>query len=269
MTFRSSCSYAGIANLLHFEGFETSDRDIALQMKLPYLFAKEGDAYLSGSMLQTAGWFNLYLHQIGFSLSEQKLPKSETAKYLLTLSHAMLGIRVAAGQKHAVIYCGQNNGKLQFLNHKKKGENTPDFFLFSEEELLDRLDETAMIASLKRTNPRKVSFLKPLKTSIATFTELKNEITDICHRQTSTPELKAKLNPVFRPILLDGISMLELIRQTKLCNSLTIVQKELLSALKSGEKAIRLADCLSMDLLTAAMEEYSALISAEYHREGT
>ena len=38
MTFNSSCSYAGIANMLEQDGVNTTDREIALGMKLPYLF---------------------------------------------------------------------------------------------------------------------------------------------------------------------------------------------------------------------------------------
>ena len=38
MTFNSSCSYAGLANLLSFYGVDIEDREIALQMGLPFLF---------------------------------------------------------------------------------------------------------------------------------------------------------------------------------------------------------------------------------------
>lgn len=266
MSFNSSCSYAGVANLLHFEGIETEDREIALQVKLPYLFFEEDNHYLSGPLLQNAEWFDLYLNPIGFSLLEQRLPKSEAIKYLASLSHAMLGIHLTEKQKHAVIYCGQSNGKLQFLNNKRKEENTPDSFFFSEEDLMGRLDDAVIVAFLTAIKPRRVSFANHLKASMDTFLKLKNEIISICQKETGLPELKNKLSPVFRPILLDGISMLELIQQTAILHKLLIVQKELLSALKSGQESITLADCLSMDLLAAAMEEYFTLIATEYQK---
>ena len=43
MTFNASCAYAGLANILERFGIETEDREIALAMGLPYLFAKEGE----------------------------------------------------------------------------------------------------------------------------------------------------------------------------------------------------------------------------------
>ena len=39
MTFNSSCSYAGLANMLLRYGVDTQDREIARDMKLPFLFA--------------------------------------------------------------------------------------------------------------------------------------------------------------------------------------------------------------------------------------
>ena len=61
MTFNSSCSYAGLANLLSFYGIDTEDRKIALDMDLPFLFDCKDGYYSSGPMLQGGKWFNLYL----------------------------------------------------------------------------------------------------------------------------------------------------------------------------------------------------------------
>jgi len=47
MTFNSSCSYAGVANMLAQYGIDTYDRTIAQKMKLPYLFAREDGAETS------------------------------------------------------------------------------------------------------------------------------------------------------------------------------------------------------------------------------
>ena len=53
MTFNSSCSYAGVANLLSFYGIDTDDRTIALEMGLPFFFDCEDGCYSSGPMLQS------------------------------------------------------------------------------------------------------------------------------------------------------------------------------------------------------------------------
>lgn len=51
MTFNSSCAYAGLANLPELYDMDVSDGEIALEMGLPYLFAKVQGQYLAGPML--------------------------------------------------------------------------------------------------------------------------------------------------------------------------------------------------------------------------
>lgn len=75
MSFNSSCSYAGLANMLEYYGIETEDRQIALDMGLPFLFSKEENAYSAGPMLQTAEWFHLYLKPRGFRMTETRLQR--------------------------------------------------------------------------------------------------------------------------------------------------------------------------------------------------
>ena len=74
MTFNSSCSYAGLANMLLRYGVDTQDREIARDMKLPFQFAYEEDEYRAGPMLQGAQWFNLYLHPRGLEMRETEVP---------------------------------------------------------------------------------------------------------------------------------------------------------------------------------------------------
>ena len=66
MTFNSSCSYAGVANMLEYHGILVTDRQIALDMDLPFLFSDEGGVYAAGPMLQSAKWVELYLKPLGF-----------------------------------------------------------------------------------------------------------------------------------------------------------------------------------------------------------
>ena len=118
MTFNSSCSYAGVANMLEQYGVDTDDRSIALGMKLPYLFSREDGIYMAGPMLQSAGWFNLYLNPIGFEMIEKEVPAEQVPEYLMQRKTAMLGLQVDEGGKHAVVYIGHQDGKLVFLNNK-------------------------------------------------------------------------------------------------------------------------------------------------------
>lgn len=77
MTFNSSCSYAGLANLLSLRGLETEDRAIALDMGLPYLFAREDGRYLAGPMLQGKRWFDLFLLPRGFIMEERTVRRED------------------------------------------------------------------------------------------------------------------------------------------------------------------------------------------------
>lgn len=46
---------------MELNGVDTENYKIALEIKLPWLFSKEDGAYISGQMLQSAKWFNLWL----------------------------------------------------------------------------------------------------------------------------------------------------------------------------------------------------------------
>ena len=94
MSFNSSCAYAGLANMLEALGVDTEDRLIALDMGLPYLFAREEGQYRAGPMLQSARWFDLYLRPRGFALREENLPQEQLPQYLPAHAPAMLGLLV-------------------------------------------------------------------------------------------------------------------------------------------------------------------------------
>ena len=53
--------------MLEQYGVDATDRSIAMSMKLPYLFSYRDGVYMAGPMLQSAEWFNLFLHPIGFN----------------------------------------------------------------------------------------------------------------------------------------------------------------------------------------------------------
>lgn len=157
MTFPSSCSYAALANLLSYHGIDTEDRAIALQIRLPYLFDKEGGQYLSGPMLQGAKWFRLYLSPLGFALKEHQLNREEAIPFLRENLPAMLGLHVTPDRKHAVICTSFQREEIIFLNNKHQQSSEPDTIRLTESDLFSRLDETVTIGVLKRTEPEYIS----------------------------------------------------------------------------------------------------------------
>lgn len=253
MTFNSSCSYAGVANMLEQYGVDTDDRSIAMGMKLPYLFACKDGAHKAGPMLQSAEWFNLYLHPIGFEMVEQKISSAQAAEYLRLQKTAMLGLRVDDTGKHAVVYIGSQGDAL-----------TPEQVTLTEAQLMSQLGETAVIATLRQTAPKVVDLHSRLENSITVICQNLAEIRDVCSHEESVGQLRTRMNTLFRPLLLDGITMLQLIEEKQLVDKFTMLQNGFLAALRQEpNQEIKLGEYFSIEELTAAAEDYIQLIRKE------
>lgn len=266
MTFNSSCSYAGLANMLERYGVDTNDRAIAMGMKLPYLFAYENGVYLAGPMLQSAAWFNLYLNPIGFEMNELELPAAQAAAYLRQQKTAMLGLRIDNTGKHAVVYTGSRDGKLVFLNNKWEHSDAPGQIMLTDTQLMEQIVSSAVIATLKPTLPKEAVLKDRLINSVTVIRQNLAEIRELCSREETVGTIQAKRNTLFRPLLLDGVTMLNLVGKTVLAERFTDVQRQFLGALRQESTAcIRLGDYISMDALTAAAEEYIRIIQSALH----
>lgn len=264
MTFNSSCSYAGIANMLERFGIDTSDQSIALGMKLPYLFGYSDGVYLSGPMLQSEEWFNLYLNPIGFQMKEKRIPAEEVIEYLKSQKTAMIGMYIENKVKHAVVYIGTESNQIIFLNNKWETEESPREIRLNKSEVKQKLESVVNVATLYRINPIKVSFTEKLRESITFLKAQLSEIIKLCYTEEQICNLCDKLNTLFRPLFLDGITMLNLIGETDLANSFTSLQHELLCALRQEpSKRIVLKEYISIDKLQVYSERYIDLIRAE------
>lgn len=261
MTFNSSCSYAGVANMLEQYGVDTDDRSIAMGMKLPYLSSCEDGTYMAGPMLQSAEWFNLYLHPMGFEMTERSIPAVQVPEYLKQQRTAMLGLQVDDSGKHAVVYTGHQDEKLAFLNNKWEHTDAPEQIILTEEELLNQIGSSAMIATLKPIPPKEVDLTSRLIDSEAVIRRNLDEIRQLSSREETVGTLRSKLNTLFRPLLLDGITMLHLIGENDLALRFTEIQRHFLNALRQEPHTIvRLGDYLPMDEFAAAAEEYIQII---------
>ncbi|MBQ7870638.1 MAG: hypothetical protein IJ357_00665 [Oscillospiraceae bacterium] len=263
MTFNSSCSFAGVANMLAVYGVELEDRELALRMKLPYLFARDETGYLAGAMLQTAEWFDLGLRPLGFRLREEALDPADVAAYLRCRRTAMLGLRVTPRNKHAVVYTGCENGALYFLNNKRAQEEAPEQLLLTEAELRERIDAPCMVATLEPAAPQATDFAPLLHRSLEVLGQMHRELVDFCAAPHPTEEVFARMNPLFRPLLVDGIAMAGLLGETELQTRLTAVQTAFLTALRSGAEVLTLSELLPMETLQEAVADYASLIQKE------
>ncbi len=261
MTFPSSCAFAGVANLLAFAGVDASDREIALGMGLPYLFAKsEQGGYLSGPMMQTGDLFDLFLRPRGFHLAEQRVEPSAVPDLLARHTPAMIGIRLGSEGKHAVIYTGRDgDGRYRFLNNKREDAPESDRLLFTEEELLARLDAPATVGWLETVPCTSVSLLPYLTGSMQAFQEMRSELLAFCGTAHTWAELRQARDPLFRPLLLDGVSMANLLGESALEEALRALQGALLAALRRGQ-AVAAGGLLPVPALEEAMEVYFRLL---------
>ena len=91
---------------------------------------------------------------------------------------------------------------------------------------------------------------------------MKQDITRFCAVEQTPRAIAGAMDPLFRAILLDGITMLDLVGKADLAEKLRGVQREFLTAVRS-EKAAVLSDLMSVDTLAAAIDEYSAWIAEE------
>ena len=261
MTFNSSCSYAGVANMLEQYGVNTDDSSIALGMKLPYLFSYEDGIYMAGSMLQSADWFNLYLNPIGFEMIEKEISAEQVPAYLKQQKTAMLGLQVDESGKHAVVYIGRQDGKLLFLNNKWEHTDAPEQITLTEAELLAQISNSAMIATLEPITPKGADLQSRIRNSVAVIRQNLSEIQNLCSKEETVGQLRSQLNTLFRPLLLDGITMLNLLGEADLAQRFSGVQRTFLNVLRQEPSAVvRLGDQIPLDELVSATESYVKLI---------
>ena len=263
MTFNSSCSYAGVANMLESFQISVEDRQIALDMGLPYLFSYENGTYCSGPMLQTAEWFNLYLKPRGFFMSETRLMKGEVCTFLQKNIPAMLGLAVSPQGKHAFvcIEAGMKGKRYCFLNNKSQNSPEPESICFTEEELLPLLGDSVIVAVLQKSPPLAENLTPYLQKSADTLLMLKKDIKSFCCKEQTPQALRAAQNTLFRAILLDGITMLELLENEDLRKALQAIRRDFLTALKEN-KTLILADRISVDHFEDAIDTYRDMILA-------
>lgn len=259
MTFNSSCSFAGVANMLQQLGVDVEDRQIAMGMNLPYLFDMQDGVYSAGPMLQSSKWFNLYLKTLGYALVENAVCKSELADYLVQCSMAMLGLRITPEEKHAVIFVGMDEDQFRLINNKWEHSDTPEMICLSKMELEQRVDDTVMVATISEVPASSVDFSHLLCHSCQVLEQYKVDVQAFCRCKKSKEEITAAMNKLFRATLLDGITMLELIDQDELADQFRLIQQSYLSIIREG-KTVVMSEHINMSAWMDAVDKYIALI---------
>ena len=257
MHFKASCSYTALAELMEAKGVQTEDFAIALEMQLPWLFAKEEDAYLAGPMLQGAKWFDLWLNPKGYRLSEVSVASEDLCAYLRNRHPVMLGMQTPYG-RHAVV-CTGYDGQYRFFNptYEDSGESTE--LILSEAELISRVDPSVIVGEVIPCAQRRHRMEPLLQASISVLRENCAEIERFASEVHAPDAYLPALNRLFRPLLLDGISMLELANETTLAQAFLDLQQALMGFMR-GPRSNALCKSFSLDNLRDLTEAYIRLI---------
>lgn len=261
MHFNSSCSFAGLANLLYFEGIDTEDFVIANAIYIPYLLLKDGASYLAGPMLQSKEIFDIYLNALGYEFIEENYDKEEVLKILEAADkNYMLGVNIAPGNKHAIIFKEYKDNRFRFINNKYDDSDEPDEFLLTAEELKERLDDETYLAHLKKCDAKDFDIEEPLLKSIENLHALKKDIINFSKREITKRELRESMNTLFRAVLLDLETMFLLIEEEKLMKRTKKLQKEYITVIKKGKDSLVLEEEMNISSLVDVLNEWDRLM---------
>ena len=266
MTFNRSCSYAGLANLLEEFEIHYEDHEIIKALNIPYLFIynEQEDSYSAGAMIQSLPWFNYFLNTLGFNLIEEFFNPQQAINILnKSEKRYMVGILndENSNLKHAVIFECKEGAKYRFLNLKHKDSIEPDYIFFSEEELNEKLPEKFPMGYLIKNNEI-INFdaTDQIKYSLENIEKYKNRIIEFCSKKQEITEIVKVKDTLFAPLLLDILSMMELIGENTLANKIKYVQTSFLKAMNE-KKTVLLTDYFSIEQIADIISQYKLIIA--------
>ncbi|MCB2291062.1 hypothetical protein LGK97_15100 [Clostridium sp. CS001] len=263
MSFNNSCSYAGIANLLLDYSIDIEDYQVAIETKVPYIFRydEHWKRYVSGSMLQADRYFNFYLQNLSLQLVGNEFTKESALDFLKKLQcRAMIGLNVSNGRKHAVIYSGVEADKYIFMNNKRKDSQEPDFYRFSFNELLYKMDETVFISYLEnRLGGVKIDLTPEIKDSFFYLQEYKENVAGFCSEVQGVDALNKGMSTLFHAFFLDVYSMMVIIGEKQLSEGIGDLRNSYLQAMRL-KQPLRLSEYISIEYFKKAIDEYKKII---------
>jgi ribosomal protein S18 acetylase RimI-like enzyme len=249
---------------------EYTDKDIAIEMKLAYLFYNEtkNNEYLSGAMLQGKRWFDLFLNRHSLEFVEKKYNKVDAITIIKNSVHKlMIGMNLKTG-KHARVYCPSDTQSFRFFNPHYENDGAADFFDYSEQELLDLLDDEVTIGYIIH-NPKIVSPEFDLYDhSIGYLDKYVVDIIEFCSELHTTEEIMELRESLFAGLLLSPIPLLEFEGETELVGCLRKLQMDFINALRLTKTSIRLLDYLDPIELNTCVRKYKEAITKNKLLEG-
>lgn len=262
MSFNRSCSYTCLAYMIGGYGLNYTDKDIAIEMKLAYLFYNDSknNEYLSGAMLQGKRWFDLFLNRHSFEFIEDEYKKTAALSVIKNSNRKlMVGINLKTG-KHAMVYCPSEAQRFRFFNPHYENDGAVDFFDYSEQELLDLLDDEVTIGYINH-NPRITGpELELYDHSKGYLDRYVVDIIKFCSIEHTLDEIREVKESLFAGLLLSPIPLLEFEGETELVDCIKKLQADFINALRQTKTSIRLLDYLNPLELNASVRKYKEAI---------
>lgn len=224
--FEASGMLAGLAAMLECCGHDTEDELIALSMDAPWLFLKEGNAYIAGQGLYSPKWMNLYLLPLGFRLTETHLPKEDVPGFLRVHHPALLPLSIDRGVHHPVVCTSYDGGRYCFVNVKTEHSPEPDQLSLSRQMLLRRLDDQVAVLTLDKCPPENVDFVPLLVRSLHTLVDYERDIMNACAQTVTRETLTALRTPLLRALMIDMLPMAQLLHEETLYEELRLLNHD-------------------------------------------
>ena len=263
-SFNRSCSYAGLANMLLDFNIDTEDFQIVIDGNIPYIFTfdKTSENFLAGPMLQSKQYFDYYLNAHNLELKEIQLSKKEVLNFLkCTSQKCMIGLSLNSAQKHALIFEGIHHCKFKFLNNKWKHSTEPEYYYFSDDEILNKLPENSCIGYIEKLNyPVCNNSQHELNMSIEFLADYKLKVTEFCSTEQSFDNLEKAKSSLFEALFLNVLSMMEIIQAESLVYKIKDLRQDYIKAMNLKSPLI-LGNYISLELFNDIIENYTTLIS--------
>ena len=171
----------------------------------------------------------------------------------------MLGIKLPGIKgKHAIVFY-KYDGYYHFYNPIREESEQKSEITLSESELFDATDSSIVVGHLAEHEVTTRSLDELMKKSMSVLQENYKAIEEfsiVCHTED---EYREAMDTLFRSLLLDGITMLNLIGEKNLSQGLKEVQQDYMRFMK-GPKTGRLADVISLIELKELIDKYEILI---------
>lgn len=270
MTFNRSCSYAAIANLLEEHDIHYEDYEIAKALSIPYLFQYrlQENRYVAGPMIQSYPWFNYFLNSLGFDLVEEWFtPEGVMANLNEGNKRYMFSLKINPNSnlRHAVLFEGKENESYRFLNPKRKDSIEPDYYVFNEEEVIEKLIPNVLMGYLvKIEKPIPFDLSNDLKSSLQNLDNYQEILFEFCSKEQDVSALIEARDTLFAPLMLDVLSMMEIIGEKDLANDIKTIRTNYMKLMKEN-RALLLAEELPMEDLKGIISRYKNIIQNYYY----